>query len=341
MQLRSTHAMTELARVNVELYSSLEAETGQATGFKQNGTLGVCRTRERLHETMRTATLQFVELPEDWDQFMLPMTRAMEMIPALESAGIARFMNGPESFTPDLLFALGEVPGRRNCFVSAGYNSDADLSNDGFPFSTSREIDVGQARVVANRLTYVGELGWELFVPTEFAQGVCDRLLAEGEDIGFKPSGYHALEHLRSERAYREYELYLTPEDTPFETGLGFTVRLDKPHEFIGRDALLRQKAAGPLARRLVMFKLKDPEPVLFGEEVTRMDGRIAGCPSSGAYGFTLGASVGMGYICHPDGVTRELIESASWEIEIAWERYPAEASLPAFYDPAGARVRS
>ena len=218
--------------------------------------------------------------------------------------------------------------------------TDADLSNDGFPFASSREVDAGHARVIANRLTYVGELGWELIVPTEFAQHVCDRLLAEGEGFGLRPAGYHALEHLRSERAYREYELDLTPEDTPFEAGLGFTVRLDKPHGFIGRNALLRQKEVGPLARRLVIFRLKDPEPVPFGEEAIRMDGRIVGYVSSGAYGFTLGASVGMGYVRHPDGVTGELVESASWEIEIACERYPAEASLRAFYDPFGTRVR-
>nr|NIS39333.1 aminomethyl transferase family protein [Desulfuromonadales bacterium] len=145
---------------------------------------------------------------------------------------------------------------------------------------------------------------------------------------------------LRAERAYREYELDLTPEDTPLEAGLGFTVRFEKPDGFVGRDALQRQKEAGPLAKRLVMFKLKDPEPVLFGEEVIWMDGRIAGYISSGAYGFTLGASVGMGYVRHPDGVTKDLVESAIWEIEIAGERYPAEASLRAFYDPAGGRVR-
>ena len=221
-----------------------------------------------------------------------------------------------------------------------GRLTGADLSDDAFPFATSREIDIGHAHLIANRLTYVGELGWELIVPTEFAPDVCDRLLAEGEGVGLRPAGYHALEHLRSERAYREYELDLTPEDTPLEAGLGYTVRLDKPDGFIGRDALLRQKEAGPTARRLVMFRLKDPEPVLFGEEVIRMDGRIAGYVSSGAYGFTLAASVGMGYVRHPDGVTRELVESASWEIEIACERYPAEASLRAFYDPAGTRVR-
>ncbi len=716
MQVRGTHSLTEMARYNVELYAGLEAETGQATGFKQNGTLGVCRTKDRLHEAKRTATIaksfgieahmigpaevkelypainqelvegaiyipkdgqtnpvdttmsliagakqrgarvfentpvlrleqgtsgayrletagsaiecetlvlacglwtrdlaaqlgvrvplyacehmyvvtepldfveptlpvlrdpdgyvyvkedagkllvgafepegkplpmeklppdpQFVELPEDLDHYALPMTKAMEILPVLETAGISKFMNGPESFTPDLLFALGEAPGRRNCFVSAGYNSegiefapgagralaewivegeptmdlshvdiarfhpfqvnraylqerageslglhykmhwpykqregsrpvrksvlhdrwaarracfgeamgwerplwfalegvepvctysyhwpgwfdhtaeecraarrgvivldqssfgkhlvqgrdacrelqrvcagnvdvppgklvythmlnrrggiecdvtvnrlgedrylvissattqprdrvwmernfdpdarvsltdvtsayavlsvqgpqsrallgrltDADLSNDGFPFATSREIEIGHARLIANRLTYVGELGWELHVPTEFAQDVCDRLLVEGEGLGLKPAGYHALEHLRSERAYREYELDLTPEDTPLEAGLGFAVKFDKPGGFTGREALLKQKEAGPLGKRMVMFNLKDPEPVLFGEEVVLMDGRIAGYLSSGAYGFTLGASVGMGY---------------------------------------------
>ncbi len=760
MQLRGSHAMTELARYNVELYASLEAETGQATGFKQNGTLGVCRTKDRLHESKRTATIaksfgieahligpseakalypaidhgllegaiyipkdgqtnpvdttlslvagakmcgaqffedtpvlrleqrssrayrletgrgaieceilvlacglwtrdlaaqlgvrvplypcehmyvvtepldfvepslpilrdtdghvylkedagkllvgafepqgkplpmeklpadpQFVELPEDWDHYALPLAKAMEILPALQTAGILKFMNGPESFTPDLQFVLGEAPGRQNCFVSAGYNSegiefapgagralaewivesapsldlssvdiarfhpfqvnraylherageslglhyrmhwphkqreasrparqsvlhdrwaarracfgeamgwerplwfapegvepvcaysyhwpgwfdhtaeecraartgvivldqssfgkhlvqgrdacgelqrlcagdvdvplgklvythmlnrhggiecdvtvnrlgedrflvissattqprdrvwmernfdsdahvnltdvtgayavlsvqgpksrtllsrltDADLSNQGFPFATSQEVEIGYARLIANRLTYVGELGWELHVPTEFARDVCDRLLAEGEALGLKPAGYHALEHLRSERAYREYGLDLTPEDTPLEAGLGFTVRFDKPDEFTGREALLRQKEAGPLGKRLVMFKLKDPEPVLFHEEAIWMDGRIAGYVSSGAYGFTLGASIGMGYVRHPDGVTQELVDSATWEIEIACERYPAQASMRAFYDPTGGRVR-
>ena len=760
MQLRSTHALTELARYNVELYSSLEAETGQATGFKQNGTLGVCRTKDRLFETRNVASIAksfdieahiitpaeakeiypaidesviegaiyipkdgqtnpvdttmsliagarqngvkivencpvgklerlasgeyrvessqgavqcetlilacglwtrdlaaqlgvrvplyacehfyvvtealdaatpnlpvlrdtdghvyvkedagkwlvgafeptgkplrmdqlpgdsaFIQLPEDWDHFELPYSKAMEILPDLENAGIHTFLNGPESFTPDLLFALGEAPGLPNCFISAGYNSegiefgpgagralaewivegeptfdlsnvdvarfhpfqinktylhertaeilglhykphwphyqpessrnvrksvlhdrwaalnasfgegmgweramwfapegesnenvyshtrpnwfgpvaeecraareaailldqssfgkhlvqgrdavpflqrlcagnidvpigklvythmlnnrggietditvnrlaenrfliissatihprdkawierhitgeenvtltdvtsgyavlslqgpksrdilshltDADLGNDAFPFATSQEIDVAYARVIVNRLTYVGELGWELHIPTEFAQGVCDAVLEAGEGHGLKPAGYHALEHLRSERAYREYELDLTPEDTPLEAGLGFTVKLDKPGGFIGRDVLVRQKEAGPLPKRLVMFKLRDAEPVLFHEELIRRDGEILGYISSGAYGFTLGASVGMGYVNHPDGVTKEFVASGAWEIEIACERYPADASLSAFYDPKGERVK-
>ena len=758
MQLRSTHALTELARYNVELYSSLEAETGQATGFKQNGTLGVCRTKDRLFETRRVASIAksfdieahmispaeakalypaidesiiegaiyipkdgqtnpvdstmsliagarqqgvkvfentpvsklqrlasgeyrvetgqdevqcetlilacglwtrdlaaqlgvrvplyacehfyvvtepmdavtpnlpvlrdtdghvyvkedagkwlvgafeptgkplrmdqlpgdsaFIELVEDWEHFALPYSKAMEILPDLENAGIATFLNGPESFTPDLLFALGEAPGLPNCFISAGYNSegiefgpgagralaewivegeptldlsnvdvaryhpfqinkkylhertaeilglhykphwphyqpetsrnvrksvlhdrwvalnasfgegmgwerpmwfapagassenvyshtrpnwfehtarecraareaailldqssfgkhlvqgrdaaqflqrlcagnvdvpvgklvythmlnnrggietditvnrlaedqfliissatihprdkawierhiggdenvtlsdvtsgytvlslqgprsrdilsrltDAGLSNEAFPFATSKEIDLGYARVIANRLTYVGELGWELHIPAEFAQDVCDAVI--GADAGLKPAGYHALEHLRSERAYREYELDLTPEDTPLEAGLAFTVKLDKPGGFIGRDALMRQKEAGPLTKRLVMFKLRDPEPVLFHEEIIRRDGDIVGYISSGAYGFTLGASVGMGYVNHAGGITKDFIESGNWEIEIACERYPAVASLRAFYDPAGERVK-
>ncbi len=760
MQLRSTHALTELARYNVELYSSLESETGQATGFKQNGTLGVCRTKDRLYETRKVASIAksfdieahmispaeakqiypaidegviegaiyipkdgqtnpvdstmsliagarqrgvkifenspvgklerlasgeyrvesgqgaiqcetlilacglwtrdlaaqlgvrvplyacehfyvvtepldvvtpdlpvlrdtdghvyvkedagkwlvgafeptgkplrmdqlpgdsaFIELAEDWEHFELPYTKAVEILPDLENAGIATFLNGPESFTPDLLFALGEAPGLPNCYISAGYNSegiefgpgagralaewivegeptmdlshvdvarfhpfqinrtylhertaeivglhykphwphyqpetsrnvrkstlhdrwaalnasfgegmgwerpmwfapagtsnenvyshsrpnwfehtarecqaarqaailldqssfgkhlvqgrgavaflqrlcagnidvsvgklvythmlnsrggietditvnrlaenrfliissatvhprdkawierhiagdenvtltdvtsgytvlslqgpksrdilsqltDAELDNEAFPFATSQEIDVGYARVIANRLTYIGELGWELHIPTEFAQGVFDAVMAAGAEAGLKPAGYHALEHLRSERAYREYELDLTPEDTPLEAGLGFTVKLDKPGGFIGRDALMRQKEAGPLTKRLVMFKLRDPEPVLFHEELIRLGGDIVGYISSGAYGFTLGASVGMGYVNHADGVTKEFVESGDWEIEIACERYPADASLRAFFDPAGERVK-
>ncbi|MFP6689142.1 MAG: FAD-dependent oxidoreductase, partial [Alphaproteobacteria bacterium] len=760
MQLRSTHALTELARYNVELYSSLEAETGQATGFKQNGTLGVCRTKDRLFETERLASIAksfgieahmigpgeakalypamderiiegaiyipkdgqtnpvdstmsliagarqrgvrvfentpvgklerlasgeyrvetgqgavlcetlilacglwtrdlaaqlgvrvplyacehfyvvtealaaatpdlpvlrdtdghvyvkedagkwlvgafeptgkplrmdqlpgdsaFIELPEDWEHFELPYSKAMEILPDLENAGIATFLNGPESFTPDLLFALGEAPGLKNCYISAGYNSegiefgpgagralaewivageptmdlshvdvarfhpfqinrtylhertaeivglhykpnwphyqpetsrnvrkstlhdrwaalnasfgegmgwerpmwfapagasnetvyshtrpnwfehtarecraareaailldqssfgkhlvqgrgavaflqrlcagnidvpvgklvythmlnsrggietditvnrlaehrfliissatvhprdkawiehhitgdenvtltdvtsgytvlslqgprsrdilsqltDAEFDNEAFPFATSQEIDVGYARIIANRLTYIGELGWELHIPTEFAQGVFDAVMAAGAEAGLKPAGYHALEHLRSERAYREYELDLTPADTPLEAGLGFTVNLDKPGGFIGRDALMRQKESGPLTKRLVMFKLRDPEPVLFHEELIRLGGGIVGYISSGAYGFTLGTSVGMGYVNHADGVTKEFVESGDWEIEIACERYPADASLRAFFDPAGERVK-
>ena len=759
MQLRSSHSLTELSRYNVQLYGRLEAETGQATGIKQNGTLSVARTKERMHETKRLATVaksydtevhiigpqevkdlypainheiiegaiyipkdcqtnpvdttmsliagakrrgtkvfedtpvtslqwlasrnyrvetpsgeikcqtlvlcaglwtrdlaaqlgihvplypcehmyvvtepldfveptlpvlrdpdgyvyikedagkllvgcfepqgkplpmeklpsdaQFIELQEDWDHFELPFTKAMEILPPLEHAGIGKFMNGPESFTPDLLFVLGEAPEYPNCFVAAGFNSegvefapgagramaewivegeptmdlsmvdiarfvpfqtnrsylhhragesvglhykmhwphrqreasrpvrksplhdrlaarnacfgeamgwerplwfapegvepkdvysyhspnwfaytaeecraaregvvvfdqssfgkhliqgrdaraflqrmcagdldtpvgklvythmlnsrggietditvnrlaedryliissatthprdkawiekhmtreehvtladvtsaysvlsvqgpksrdllgriiDADLSNEAFPFATSQEIDIGYARVIALRLTFIGELGWELHIPSEFAQGVFDALAEVGQAFDLRQAGYHALEHLRSERAYREYGHDLTPEDTPYEAGLGFTVKLDKPGGFIGREAIEAQRGK-PLNKRLVMFKLTDPEPVLFHDELIRLDGEIVGYISSGAYGFTLGRSVGMGYVHHPEGVTKDLVENGEFEIEIACERYPAEAALRAFYDPKGERTK-
>ncbi len=760
MQTRGTHALTELAKYNAELYSALEAETGQATGFKQNGTLGVARTKERLYETARNASVAksfgleahmispqeakqlypaidasiiegavyipndgqtnpidtcmslaagakqrgarilentevtdlwrvpggayqvrtnhgvieaevlvlacglwtrdlaaklgarvplyaaehfyvvtepmdivrptlpvlrdtdghvyikedagkllvgafepwgkalpmdklprdsaFIELWEDWDHFELPMTKAMEIIPALQNAGIAKFFNGPESFTPDLLFMIGEVPGMKNLFVSAGYNSegiefgagagralaewivagapqmdvsfidvaryhpfhinkkylhdripevlglhykmhwpgqqpdtsrgvrksaihdrlarlgasfgegmgwerpmwfagagestenvysysepnwfkytaeesraartdavlfdqssfgkhlvqgrdackflqrlcagnvdvpvgklvythmlndkggietditvnrlsqtefliissatvhprdkawitrhitddwnvtltdvtsayavlslqgpksrdilakvtDVDLSNEAFPFATSQEIDLGYARVIANRLTYIGELGWELHVPTEMAQHVFDTLWEAGQEHGLKPAGYHALEHLRSERAYREYELDLTPVDTLLEAGLSFTIDWNKEGGFIGKEAIAAQKASMPLRKRLLSFKLRDSGPVLFREELVRRDGEIVGYIASGVKSFTLGTSIGLGYVNHPDGVTKEFIEKGRWQIEIAGELYEADASLQAFFDPSGERLR-
>ena len=759
MQLRQSHSLTELARYNVELYAGLEAETGYATGFKQNGTLGVARTAQRMVETRRLAAVaksfgieahlisaaeahdlyaaldrarvrgaiyipgdgqtnpvdttmalaagarqrgvrvheqievlglapaksggyrvrthagdiecetlvlcaglwtrslarqlqvnvplypcehmyvvtealdlarpdlpvlrdtdgyvylkedagrllvgsfepqgkplaedrlpadsRFVELPEDWDHFELPFTHAMEMVPALEHVGIARFMNGPESFTPDLLFALGEVPARPRCFVAAGFNSEgvefspgagralaqwivegapkadlsdvdiarfhsfqsnraylreragesvglhykmhwphkereaarpvrksplydrlaamnacfgegagweralwfapprtapvneysyerpnwfepvaeehraaregvvvldmssfgkhlvhgrdacralqqlctadvdvapgklvythmlngaggieadvtvnrldderfllvssatthardkawierhlaprdlvsltdvsscyavlsvqgprsrallqgltgADLSNRAFPFATSREIDFGPARVIANRLTFVGELGWELFVPADLAAAVFDLLTEAGARFGLRQAGYFALEGLRAERGYCEYGLELTPAHTPLEAGLGFVVKLSKPHGFVGRGAIEAVRAESP-RKRLVRFRLAEPDPQLYRDEPIWLNASVVGHLTSGAFGYTLGRSVGMGYVCHSDPITEQLVQRASFEIEIAGERHAADASLRSFYDPDGERVK-
>ena len=759
MQLRLSHSMTAMARYNVELYASLEAETGQATGFKQNGTLGVAHTKERLFDLQRYATIaksfeieahiigakeakaiypaidedlvagaitipgdgqtnpvdttmslaagarqrgarifeespvsgiarlasgayrvetphgsteceklvlatglwtrdlaaplgipvplhacehfyvvtealdfatpglpvlrdtdghvyikedagkllvgafepqgkplpmdrlpaeqRFIELPEDWDHFELPYTKAMEILPGLAKAGIAKFMNGPESFTPDQHFALGEAPGYPRLYIAAGFNSegveigagagralaewivegeagsdlsdvdvarfhpfqvnkrylgecageslgeiyampwpykdraagrpvrksplhdrlaargacfgealgweranwfappgtepvnrydhhrpnwfhhvaaecaavrtnvgmleqssfgkhlvqgrdacralqrlcagdmdtapgrivythmlnerggievdvtvnrlagdrylivssaafqprdrawierhfaadehvtltdvtsayavlsvqgpnsrtllssltDADMSNEAFPFGASREVDLGYARVLANRLSFVGELGWELYIPSECAQDVFDRIVAAGEAFDLALVGYHALEHLRSERGFREFGLDLTPDDTPYEAGLGFVVKLGKAGDFIGRAAM-EARHGRVLEKRMMLFKLRDPGPILFKDELIRLDGHIVGYISSGAYGHTLGAAVGMGYVHHRDGVTGDLVGNGNFEIEIACARYPADASLRSFYDPEGARVR-
>lgn len=533
------------------------------------------------------AQAEFIELPEDWDHFSLPYLKACEAVPALESSGISHFMNGPESFTPDANFAIGELPGLPRCFVSAGYNSegfemapgasralaewivegaptmdlidvdvarfhrfqanvayaearaaeslssifhmhwpnrqrlsarparksplhdrvaargacfgetmgweranwyaprgveprdvysfdrpnwyahtagecravrenvalfdlssfgkhlvqgrdacrllqrlcandvdvepgrivythmlnprggievdvtvnrlaedrymvvssaafqprdrawierhvapaehvfvtdvtsawsvisiqgprsrdflqglvDTDLSDAAFPFAASREIDLGYGRVLANRLTFVGELGWELYIPTEFAADIYDRIVSAGESVGLRHAGYHALEHLRCERAYREFGLDLTPDDTPYEAGLGFTVKPDKPGGFIGLEAVAAQRGRA-LEKRLVMFCLEDPGLSLHKDELIRMNGRIVGYIRSGAYGFTLGRAVGMGYVRHGEGVTAALLEQNTFEIEIACARYPARASLQAFYDPKGEKAR-
>ena len=760
MQLRSTHSLTEIAKYNVELYSTLETETGVATGFKQNGTLGVARTKDRMHETKSMATIAksfdieteiitpseakdlyptlnkeciegaiyipkdgqtnpvdttmsliagakklgvsvhenievidlkqnpdqsftvftkneeinceklviacglwtrslasklgikvplypaehfyvvteatkdahknlpvlrdtdghvyikedagkflvgafepwgkaisldklpkdtpFIELPEDWDHFELPYTKAMELINPLKNIGISKFFNGPESFTPDLLFAIGEAPEIKNCFISAGYNSEgiefgagagralaewivngsptmdlsavdiarfhpfqnntnylhdripeilglhykphwphyqkitsrgvrksklhdqweklgasfgeamgwerpmwfaengqsteniyshtkpnwfeateneckaaresaiildqtsfgkhlirgddslsylqrtcssnidvpigkiiythmlndrggietditinrrkeneflvissattqprdlnwikksikenekvfvtdvtnnytvlslqgprsrdilskltnADLTNDEFPFATSKEIEIGYTNVIANRLTYVGELGWEIFIPTEHSIDVFDNIIKAGKEFNLKPAGYHALEHLRSERAYREYELDLTPEDTPLEAGLGFTIDWNKPNGFIGRDALIKQKENGPLKKRLICFRLKDSEGILWHEEIIYRNDKIVGYVSSGAYSFTFKSSVALGYIKSERGINSDYIDTGHWEIESAGVRYKAEASFKPFYDPNGDRIK-
>lgn len=217
--------------------------------------------------------------------------------------------------------------------------TDADLSNDAFPFAASREIDLGHARVLANRLTFVGELGWELYIPSEFAPDLHDLLLREGARFSLKHAGYHALEHLRCERAYREFGLELTPDDTPYEAGLGFTVKLDKPGGFTGLDAVAPQRGQ-PLAKRLVGFMLDDPGPTLHKDELIRRNGEIVGYLRAGVYSFTLGRAIGMGYVRHEAGVTSALLKEGGFEIEIEGALHGATASLQAFFDPKGERAR-
>jgi 4-methylaminobutanoate oxidase (formaldehyde-forming) len=217
-----------------------------------------------------------------------------------------------------------------------------DLSDEGFPFGTSRLIDLGYATVRASRVTYVGELGWELYIPTEFATGVFDVLVAAGEPFGLRHAGYHALNSLRMEKGYRHWGHDISPDDTPLEAGLGFVVAWDKTGGFIGREALLAQKAAG-LTRRLAQFALSDPDRLLYHNEPIWRDGVIVGSITSGMYGHTIGASLGMGYVSAPAGALadRDFVLSGSYEIEVAGERVPARVSLEPWYDPKSARVRS
>ena len=218
--------------------------------------------------------------------------------------------------------------------------SPDDLSNESFPFGTSREIELGYGYVRASRISYVGELGWELYMPTEFTTGIYDLLIEAGVEYGLRPVGMHAMNSLRMEKAYRHYGHDITDADTPLEGGLGFAVKLDKAGGFIGRDALLRQKEAG-LNKRLVQFLLNDPDPMLYHNEPIWRDGALTGYIRSAMYGHTLGGAVALGYVENPDGVDADYVQSGAYEIEIAGVRYPATASLRPLYDPKSERIKA
>ena len=214
-----------------------------------------------------------------------------------------------------------------------------DLSHEAFPFATSQEIELGYAIVRASRITYVGELGWELYIPTEFMTGVYDEIVAAGAAFGLKHCGYHALNALRMEKAYRHWGHDITDEDTPLEAGLGFAVKMGKTGGFIGREALVKQKEEG-LKQKLVQFLLKSPEPMLYHNEPIWQGNRIAGYIRSGMYAHTLGASCGLGYVTAADGGVVGPIGTDDYEIEIAGVRYPVTASLKPLYDPSNARIK-
>jgi len=215
-----------------------------------------------------------------------------------------------------------------------------NLSNEAFPFATSREIELGYAHVRASRITYVGELGWELYVPTEFAAGVYEILVEAGANFGLRHVGIHAVNALRMEKAYRHWGHDITDEDTPLEAGLGFAVAWDKPGGFIGREALLRQRDEG-VKKRLVQFLLNDPEPMLYHNEPIYRNGVIAGYLTSGMYGHALGGAVGLGYVGNADGVDAAYVKDADFEIEVVGELFKAQASLRPLYDPKNERIRS
>jgi glycine cleavage system aminomethyltransferase T/glycine/D-amino acid oxidase-like deaminating enzyme len=218
--------------------------------------------------------------------------------------------------------------------------SDADLGADAFPFLTSREIAVGQATVRASRVTYVGELGWELYVPVEQAGLVYDELAQAGRDLGLRDAGYYALDSLRMEKAYRAWGREVTIDDTPWEAGLGFAVRLDKPAPFLGREALLEQRER-TLTKRLLTFVLEDAAALPWGDEPILCDGRVVGTVTSAAFGHTLGRAVAMGYVRDPGGVDEAYVAGGRFELDVAGDRIPAQAGLAAPYDPRGLRVKS
>ncbi len=217
----------------------------------------------------------------------------------------------------------------------------ADLSEAAHPFGTSREVDLGHAVVRATRITYVGELGWELYVPTEFAVGVYEDLMEAGDDLGLRPAGYSAIESLRLEKGYRAFGRELTPEHSPVEAGLLFTCKLATDVPFLGRDAVERLRAAG-VRRRLVSFVVADPELMLWGGELLLRDGRAAGQVTSAAWGDTVGAAVGLAYTWDPDGgvVDAAWVRSGRYQVDVGGRVRDVTVSLRPPYDPGGERVR-
>src|SRR5580698_4102627 len=222
-----------------------------------------------------------------------------------------------------------------------------DLSDAAFLFATSREIELGYALVRASRITYVGELGWELYVPTEFMSGVYEELIEAGVRYGLVHAGYHALNSLRIEKAYRHFGHDISDEDTPLEAGLAFAVKLGKPGGFIGREALLRQRDSG-IKKRLLQFQLRSSEPLLYHNEPIWRGGSIVGYIRSGMFAHTLGAAVGLGYVevsagsdtAAAGGAGPGTLDTTGYEIEVAGERHAAIASLRPLYDPKNERIK-
>ena len=217
--------------------------------------------------------------------------------------------------------------------------SPDDFFNDVHPFGTAREIEISMTLARAHRVTYVGELGWELYVPTDQAAHVFEAIVKAGADHGLKLCGLHAMDSCRIEKGYRHYGHDITDEDHVLEAGLGFAVKTDKG-DFIGRDAVLRKRETG-LEKRMLQFRLIDPESLLFHNEPILRDGMIVGFLTSGNYGHTLGGAVGLGYVpCRYAGETGKEMLSSTYQVDVAGRIVDAEASLSPLYDPKSQRIR-
>lgn len=218
--------------------------------------------------------------------------------------------------------------------------TSADMSDGAFPFRAALDIDIGYARLLCIRITYAGELGYELYIPSEQAVHVYDHLVEAGKEFGLVHAGLSALGSLRLEKGYRDYGHDIDNTDNAFETGLGFAVAVDKPGGFVGSEVAARQKAAAPYKRRMVQILVEDPEPMLWHAEVVYHNNIAVGTIRAGSYGHTLGGAVGLAMIEADETVTTAYLEEGNWEIDIAGERYPCRCSLSPLYDPQMKRIR-
>ena len=219
--------------------------------------------------------------------------------------------------------------------------TSADLSDQAFPFATSRQISLGYATVRATRITYVGELGWELYVPAEFAVGVYADLMEAGAQVGVGRGGYYTIESLRLEKGYRAFGRELTPSENPVEAGLLFACKLKTDIAFLGREALEKAKAEGP-RKKLVGFKVDSPEAMLWGGELIMRDGAVAGQVTSAAWAETTGSCVGLAYVRASDNavINADWVNAGRYEVNVGGQLYPVSVSLKPHYDPTNARIR-
>jgi len=218
--------------------------------------------------------------------------------------------------------------------------AEGGLAPEEFPFGAVREIFIAGAPVRAMRLSFVGELGWELHIPTEYMVTVYDALHEAGAPHGMGHAGYRAIDSLRLEKGYRVWAADIGPDYSPLEAGLGFAVSFKKDADFIGRAALEAQSRA-PLTRRLVSFAIDDSDAIVMGRETIYRDGENVGWITSGGHGHTVEREIGLGYVRHTEGVSDEFLTSGAYEIEIATRRFPATLHTEALYDPENARIRA
>ena len=214
-----------------------------------------------------------------------------------------------------------------------------DLSNDAFPFGTFQTVGIAGCAVRALRITYMGELGWELHLPVESATRVYDTLMAGGAEHGLVNAGYRAIESTRLEKGYRAWGSDIGPDHTPIEAGLGWAVKMKSGIPFRGREAIEEQRSNG-VGKMLAAFTV-DPATILFGRETIYRDGERVGWLTSGGFGYTVGRSIGYGYVRRPAGVTAEWVLAGSYQLEVAGERVPAQVALQPLYDPTNARVKA
>jgi 4-methylaminobutanoate oxidase (formaldehyde-forming) len=257
-------------------------------------------------------------------------------------AHLRRHLRGHHAFVADQTSAWAQlnVQGPRSRELLAAVTS-ADVSDAALPFRGARELDIGFARVLCVRITYLGELGYELYIPTEQAVHVYDRLVAAGAPLGLRHAGLKALASLRMEKGYRDWGHDIDNTDSVLQAGLGFAVDLKKPGGFLGKDAVLAEKARGPLRRRLLQVLLTDPAPLLFHAEPVWRDGVAVGYVRAASYGHTLGGAVGLAMIDAGDApLDQAWIDAGRWEVDVAGTRVPARASLRPLYDPGNERIK-